>query len=1106
MENEIQHSANSSSADSRSNDLFLSYNHADRESVITVRRELQVRGVSVFFDSEHLLAGLPWIPALDRAIQQVRAVAVFIGKGGLGNWQMREVSLSLDRQVRQDTSACEFPVIPVLLPGANIKDAFGFLLLNSWIDLRQGLNDTVALDALARAVSGTLGDRHLPAKIAPLFLPPYRALRPFREADAPLFFGRDVFARDLQKKTSENRLVAIVGPSGSGKSSVVQAGLVPLLRRARPPSTTWDVVVFTPGKHPFQNLAAAFIPLWKQDEPSQTNRILNAGALGKSWAEGVPLGAAINLALKESLGADRLLIVVDQFEELFTLVSAADRQEFIKALLDVGGSAPVTIVITLRADFYGQSINLDRALSDLIQSGIVNLGPMTREELRLAVERPAESVGLYFQEGLVERILDHIVGQPGHLPLLEFTLTELWERRQGTVLTNEQYDAIGGVEGAISERADALLVPLASEQQEQALRMLTRLVRVTAVPQEGKHTRRRVRLSELGEAMLPIVRSFAAARLLVTSRDELTGDETAELAHEALIDSWDRLKSYIDDDRDFLLWRQRLNFMMDEWKYSGFDRGVLLSRVPLAEAVSFAHVRANELNENEHAFIDSSQLAKIKRRRWAFVLVTIAVLALLAGSIWTAWRRSDTYQIQTTLSRGSRLAAASRTGADEEWLTALVYVGRTDEAFDIAKNQVQALAAITEALMKTGEADEARKTADLAYERASKIWANQESFPNSDARFEAFFAAARAYSAVGKTDEAVRAINEALSGREVDHLDVGSFSSLARLSVKVGNANELMIAVRKSGNESFRGFASREIAEALARNGKLNEALDAARDNKRSFVSAYDLDQITGALDRGALTEDACRLLGAQLAISLREEERESSDTHDKVLLKANAAQVLIRLQRKEEAEELIRAALQMATGIEKEKWKLRSSAYSTIVDALLKLDKLDDATIAYREITAQPIQMISASKLALKLIEAGRTQDALSVANKVREGSSSFANPVFAAIAIKVAIDGKPEDALAIVRNIRDSGGEHTVATADVFRSDALIGIAKALARMRRYRSALEILDQNPTLTDQLTVYSAVLREYANERNPTLAKSLEKEGDGDVIFPWLRE
>jgi tetratricopeptide (TPR) repeat protein len=379
--------------------------------------------------------------------------------------------------------------------------------------------------------------------------------------------------------------------------------------------------------------------------------------------------------------------------------------------------------------------------------------------------------------------------------------------------------------------------------------------------------------------------------------------------------------------------------------------------------------------------------------------------------------------------------------------------------------------------------------------------ADRESYPNSDARFEAYFAAAKAYASVGETEAAQRAINDALTGRDIDGLDIDKASAFAWLSVQIGHSKEFQNEVRKSDNENFRRFALREVAEALARNGKVDEALEAVRDNHESS-RIYDLEAVTRVLDKGALTEQMRSSLHSIVETSLSKDEIEISN---KVVLRANAAQVLFRLDKKDEAEQLIRDAVKIARDIAKEKWKPRSYAYSDIVDALLEFEKFDDAMIAYREITAQPIQMIAASKIVLKLIETGRTQEALSVASKVNAASLDYSNNVFAAIAIKTARDGNIEEALAIIGNIADTGGQNKIASADSAKEDALIGIAKAMAKKRRYRSVLELIDQYPVLKDQLTIYSAVLREYAKERNPKLATLLEVKENGEAIFPWLQ-
>lgn len=379
-------------------DLFLSYNSRDHEPVQTVRRLLAARNVNTFIDRENLAVGRQWFGPLEDALNSVRGVAVFLSKNGLGNWQKRELVLALSRQDREEKAGRAFPVIPVLLPGVDLEMAPGLLLVNTFVDLRAGLDDPDALDALVRAVRG---EAPPPAQTT-VALCPYRGLQIFPEEDAPLFFGRESFADELLKKTRAHPLVAVVGPSGSGKSSVVQAGLLPLLRRERPPHPAWEAAIFTPGKRPFHSLAACLVPFW-ETEMSETQRLIEAEELGKRLADGtVAVEAALDQALRKSSGTDRLLLVMDQFEELFTLTLEAERRGFVEALLRATADKPVTLVLTLRADFYGQAICLSRALSDGIQQGIVNLGPMTRDELRRAIENPAGVVKLDFEPGLAD--------------------------------------------------------------------------------------------------------------------------------------------------------------------------------------------------------------------------------------------------------------------------------------------------------------------------------------------------------------------------------------------------------------------------------------------------------------------------------------------------------------------------------------------------------------------------------------------------------------------------------------------------------------------------------------------------------------------------------
>ncbi len=399
-------------------DCFISYHRSDAEAMVAVRQKLSVRGIDSFLDREQLVAGVPWPDALERALHSVSAVVVFLGPGGIGTWQKREIGFALDRQAQEEKAGRVFPVIPVILPGADPKP--GFLFMNTWVDFRAEGVDADGVRALVRSIRIEETDRIEDDLVE---IAPYRGLEVFREEHAAFFCGREVFADRLLEAVLNRDFVAVVGPSGSGKSSVCQAGLFPALRRQRPPMQTWDVCVFSPGEKPFQRLAESLIPLL---EPTltETDRLIEAAKLGEHLAVGdVGLDSVVGRILDRSEGTNHLLILADQFEEMFTTVPGTDRVPFVDLLFGACDRAPATLVITLRADFFGNALSLSRELSDRIENSLITLGAMRRTELEQAVVVPAQRVGLSFETGLVQRILDDIGDEPGHLPLLEFALT-----------------------------------------------------------------------------------------------------------------------------------------------------------------------------------------------------------------------------------------------------------------------------------------------------------------------------------------------------------------------------------------------------------------------------------------------------------------------------------------------------------------------------------------------------------------------------------------------------------------------------------------------------------------------------------------------------------
>jgi hypothetical protein len=766
-------------------DLFLSYNSRDRVAVQQVRTLLGARGVSVFYDRESLGLGLNWFESLERALRQVHGVVVFLGPNGLGRWQRREMALALDRQTTEAT----FPVIPVLLPESQLEDYGGFVLQCTYADLRGKLDDPDTLDAIERAVRGTAaaGEPAPPPVTAAIC--PYRGLNAFREEDASLFFGRDRLVDEpeqgLLHKVLTWPLVAVVGASGSGKSSVVRAGLLPRLRREPPSRGTWDVVAFLPGKYPFLNLAIALEAV-RNPEASDAARETDAAALVKSWSSGdLPLEVSLGRA-REALRVDRLLVVVvDQFEELVTLTPKDDRQPFLSRLLAAtGAESKITVLLTLRADYYS-AIYLDPRLSDGVQRGLVNIGAMMRDELRSAIEGPARRVGLESEPGLVDRLLDDVGDEPGNLPLVEFALTELWERREGRRLTNSAYKAQGRVAGAIGRRADAVFNKLTDEQKAAAPRLFGRLVRVTDVDEEGRNTRQRVHLSDLDETSRSAVEPFVAGRLLVTARasgpsiTEANPDDgpaplapgdptTVEVAHEALIRRWERFRDWVKEDRAFLLWRQRLGFQIAEWERSGRDEGMLLRGALLKEAEDFKS-RWDELNERDfltRTQMDDYQITKIEKEASKFVMLCKSFDTLLRWLHTLALTRGVKEAIVNASvieDPGARSKALSSVAA------ALVKAGLADQATDAALQakdaaraieapwaRSKALSSVAEALAKAGLADQATDAA-----RAIEApWARSKALSSVAEALAKAGLADQAADATLQAKDAARAIEE----------------------------------------------------------------------------------------------------------------------------------------------------------------------------------------------------------------------------------------------------------------------------------------------------------------------------------------------------------
>lgn len=644
-------------------DVFFSYHWRDHASVEAVARTLTGRGLSVFLDRWYLEPGQPWPQALERTLASCKSVAVFLGVEGLGPWQQRERDLALDRQAREPG----FAVIPVLLTRAD--PALGFLKLNTWVDLSASIADETALEILCGAIrgqppasAGLQQDAAVRAAICP-----YRGLRWFREEDAAFFCGREAFTDKLVEAVDRSSLVAVVGASGIGKSSVVRAGLIPRLRR-KAAGRVWEIATLVPSDRPLHSLAAAFVPML-EPQMTRVDRLAEINKLAEHLADGsIALRDVAADVLRTQPGTDRLLLFVDQWEELYTLTADdGARRRFLAEILDASSRGPVTVVLTLRGDFFGQALS-DRSFADRLQGAQVNLGPMTPDELERSITEPAEKVGLHFERGLVDRILDDVGDEPGSLPLLEFVLAALWEQRRGSVLHHDAYDHMGGVQGAIAARADAEFEKLSAEQKDAARHMLIQMVRPG---EQTEDTRQRAVLPVGNETALSVIRRLADARLVVTTRDAASGAETAEVTHEALIRHWTLLRSWVDQDREFLRCKARLETAAVLWEADKRDASRLLpGGHPLAEGKTLLASRRADLGGSVIAFIEASAAAdaQIRSRRLMSRAAALAAgLLVLAGGLltWDFYFRDHAQHFNAYAKRWGAFEGVGAVPADE---------------------------------------------------------------------------------------------------------------------------------------------------------------------------------------------------------------------------------------------------------------------------------------------------------------------------------------------------------------------------------------------------------------------------------------------------------
>jgi hypothetical protein len=552
--------------------VFISHSSQDNEMAKEVVAWLRGRNLeSIFLDFDPELgipAGRDWEQELYKTLRVCRAVIILCSKHSTASkWCFAEITHA--RSLGKDLFPIKIGpcVVPEILTDRQVIELTknpeeGYERLWNGL-IRSGLDpkDYFSWDSKR---------------------PPYPGLPAFEEEDAAVFFGRDESIQDGLDKLKQLcryrgqrlRLLMFLGASGSGKSSLVRAGIVPRLKRD---PDAWLVVnPFRPRQQPFAELGIALSEAFGRYGESRDRRDISKSliqAVDDRPADGnVLVQLARDLGIAAGKRDATIVLVIDQFEELLGAGKNSQNDRFLRFLrhaLEVPDENPLTVLGTLRSDFLGDFQNRPALLGIQFEQSLV--GPLTVDGYVKVIEGPAEAAGLRLEPGLTELIVKDAEGQDA-LPLLAFTLRELWEQygRPDGNLSIEDYHRLGGLQGSVQRAADGVMkAEELSERQINDLRQA--FLAMTLINEEGQYARRAVRWDDLLPASHPILQRFVEARLLVSGKE----DGTLEVAHETLLRNWPLLKSWLDESRELLLWRQRL-----QAHYSEFNRGV----VPCCEA------------------------------------------------------------------------------------------------------------------------------------------------------------------------------------------------------------------------------------------------------------------------------------------------------------------------------------------------------------------------------------------------------------------------------------------------------------------------------------------------------------------------------------------
>ena len=610
--------------------VFLSHNSKEKSQVRILSELLEKEEhIDTIFDDHDFRGGDILLDKIEKCIKESDVCLIIIGKEGFGRYHKMEMDMAIRLQLDDPGS---LQVIPVVLPGVGAKAAEilpEYLQRYLWIEFQESINEERPIQKLKNAITGE-------SKEIPSFAPdhcPYKGLRFFDVEDSPNFFGRESVVQRLSdeltlKKASKsrNQFLAILGNSGSGKSSLARAGILAQLKNAT--SSDGQVckqVICYPGQKPIENLAISL---------SHSKIIGNTLEEVRSFEREIQHNDR-TLYLKGQIRAKKrgelvpIILLIDQFEELFTLCeSEAEQKAFIDNLCVAAteNNSNWIILITLPTQFLGKFHSYE-CLNTLISKHNYIITDMGEEELKSAILRPAQSYGYTFEEGLVKLLINETQGKAGRLPLLQDTLEQLWKHRKGNRFTHEAYNKLGGIGGALNQKADQFYEGLTQEEQEQCKHIFLELVKTG---ERMEVTKRRVVKDDFANKNI----EEAPIKLLL---DKLKGSETRlvvedneylEISHEALIQNWAKLKDWIEENRKNIEFRGNLANDVEKWEERDRHQDYLYTGLKYAELENWVKNHPNSLKGPQEEFLNRSRKKRRGKIISHFLLRPLSILTL----------------------------------------------------------------------------------------------------------------------------------------------------------------------------------------------------------------------------------------------------------------------------------------------------------------------------------------------------------------------------------------------------------------------------------------------------------------------------------------------